>query len=421
MKYPKVLLLVTDDLSSNSATSITVLSLFSNWPKENISIIHTNKSEFFSEYNSYYLNLENIYAINLLNSFKLVLSKKATGLEAGMIPDEAKNLELVSSHLNAIKNGYGSLFNYNFDHKLFNFIQDFNPDLLYSILGNNRFLKLSLSISESFKIPIVPHFMDDWVNANYKGFYNFLPRIIQNLRLKKILKNSLLAMCISEKMTSVYKRRFNNFSFYTYMNCVNIDKNVELKKPVIDYLKIIYVGGLHLNRYKTLIYFDGILNDVNKLGKKCKIEIYCPNNDVEMYGKELSLCNNIQLKGFLNKEEVNDILMDADVLLHVESFDRSVFEYIRLSISTKIPQYLAARRPIIGIGPLGIASIDYLSSNKAALVINSLDYDSNLNLINKFIQEDIYRNSFAENAFLTANKFHSREIVSESLRGILCL
>jgi len=222
-------------------------------------------------------------------------------------------------------------------------------------------------------------------------------------------------------MASVYKIQFKKKYFQTYMNCVNIEKDLDLKIPTIDFLKIIYVGGLHLNRYKTLMYFDGILNEVNKLGRKCKIEIYCPNNDIKMYGKELSVCNNIQLMGFINNQEINRILLDADVLLHVESFDRSVFEYISLSISTKIPNYLAAKRPIIGIGPLGIASIEYLASYNAALVINSLDYKSNLALINKFIHDDFYRNSIAENAFLLANRFHSQESVTESLRRDLCL
>ena len=62
---------------------------------------------------------------------------------------------------------------------------------------------------------------------------------------------------------------------------------------------------------------------------------------------------------------------EADILLHVESFNEKMKKYTRLSISTKIPEYLASKRLIIAIGPVDIASIEYLKDNKAALILDN--------------------------------------------------
>ena len=40
---------------------------------------------------------------------------------------------------------------------------------------------------------------------------------------------------------------------------------------------------------------------------------------------------------------------------------------------TKIPEYLSSQKPIIAIGPSGIASIDYLKNNNAALVLDDFN------------------------------------------------
>ena len=48
------------------------------------------------------------------------------------------------------------------------------------------------------------------------------------------------------------------------------------------------------------------------------------------------------------------------MLVHVESFDNKSRQLTKLSISTKIPEYLATGKPIIAIGPREVASLEYL-------------------------------------------------------------
>ena len=63
-------------------------------------------------------------------------------------------------------------------------------------------------------------------------------------------------------------------------------------------------------------------------------------------------------------------LNSCDYPVFVESFDKKQVEKTRLSFSTKIPEYLSLRKPIIAIGPRGIGSMDCLS--KVAICINNV-------------------------------------------------
>ena len=50
----------------------------------------------------------------------------------------------------------------------------------------------------------------------------------------------------------------------------------------------------------------------------------------------------------------------ADSLLHVEAFDEKSKKSTRLSVSTKIFEYLYAGKIILGYGPSDVASMEYL-------------------------------------------------------------
>ena len=62
-------------------------------------------------------------------------------------------------------------------------------------------------------------------------------------------------------------------------------------------------------------------------------------------------------------------LRSATALLFVESLQPEIAAFTRLSVSTKVPQYLAARRPIVAVGPRGQASIGELAENASTALI----------------------------------------------------
>ena len=78
-----------------------------------------------------------------------------------------------------------------------------------------------------------------------------------------------------------------------------------------------------------------------------------------------------ELHSPVTQDKVRELQNNADILVHVESFDLANKLLVRYSISTKIMDYLCVGRAILAICPSDIASIDYLKSNDAALVATS--------------------------------------------------
>ena len=82
------------------------------------------------------------------------------------------------------------------------------------------------------------------------------------------------------------------------------------------------------------------------------------------------------------KRTVEKPKQKADILLHVESFDKKAIASTKYSFSTKIPEYLSAGKCVFAVGPSNVASIKYLSQFSCVSNENDDIYNELLNLIN---------------------------------------
>ena len=67
-------------------------------------------------------------------------------------------------------------------------------------------------------------------------------------------------------------------------------------------------------------------------------------------------------------------LIDADVNVVVFDFTSVSIDYLRFSFANRIPELLAAGRPILAVGPPSILNIEYLRSSGAAIVVDQPSY-----------------------------------------------
>jgi len=131
----------------------------------------------------------------------------------------------------------------------------------------------------------------------------------------------------------------------------------------------------------------------------CKAIKNIQNIELIIYTKP-SDWNNVRLKfieypfikygGFFNTTETLNILYEHDYLIFLESFDIGVKKYTKLSISTKIPEYLCLGKPIIAIGPSDIASINYLNKNDVALVLDEQNEKNWDNLLKNALNDKFF-------------------------------
>ncbi|MDR2600779.1 MAG: hypothetical protein LBC73_10965 [Oscillospiraceae bacterium] len=291
-------------------------------------------------------------------------------------------------------------------------LDTYNPEVIF-ILGSNYsfFYKITLWIQQRFNARIFLFMTDDYTFVrsrispsawiNHIRYMRWLSKII-NKAEKLFVISSVMRDEISEK----YKK--NNIDIIT-----NGIKEVQNPVETIaddGILRFLYAGSVHSNRWKVLCKIGACLRMLEKEGLKANLEIYCSLTPSKEILKEFSKYPNVKFKGSLNASELEQKILSSNVLVHVEAFDRRSIKTTRLSISTKIPEYMMSNRCILAIGPQKVASIQYLVDNDAALCITSEDELLITKMLKKHIFDSEYRQQMANNAKQVAIANH---IISE--------
>lgn len=238
----------------------------------------------------------------------------------------------------------------------------YNPNIIFYVGGNFGFShKIAFFLSKKFQVPLVTYFTDDYLI--YPKTKNLFDRI-QKIRMKKFynktVNHSSLCFAIGNVMAEEYSTFFGK-EFYSIMN--SISKQEYLPCNEKDEIIFSYFGGLHLSRWKMIIKLAQSLS----VGSINVYSIEKPSHKVLCEFKKV----NIKFKGSVEGAELKKAILSSDVLLHVESDDPYNRTLTKLSVSTKIPEYLMSGRLVLGFGPTEVASMKILSENNIGVVISS--------------------------------------------------
>ena len=257
--------------------------------------------------------------------------------------------------------------------RLLAWVRAFQPDVIYSMLCTTGIMRVTVRLAEYASVPIVPHFTDDWISTQYRdAFMGARMRREMMCWLNRTFARSPRCLVIGTLMAQEYQRRYQ-ITCDPFMNCLEESAfpvslpRTSSKRPI----RFVYIGGLHLNRWKSLLEMGDTLSELARQGTPSEIIIHTyPQTETE-YGPRLSANPLIRMGGWVPNEEVPSIVADADCLVHVESFDPTIREYTRYSVSTKIPEYMMAGRCIFAYGPQECASIRYIEESKVGLTVSA--------------------------------------------------
>lgn len=252
-----------------------------------------------------------------------------------------------------------------------NWCEDYNPGLIFFVGGNFGFShKIACFLSEYLKIPLVTYFTDDYLI--YPKNRNFIDAF-QKMRMKrfyrKTVQQSSLCFAIGDIMAAEYTGYFGK-QFFPIMNSIE-------KEPYIPYLEnqeinFSYFGGLHLNRWKMLVRLAKSLSNAS-------INVYSMQELSQEIADEFK-DSGIVYKGGVSGMELKKMILKSDILLHVESDDKFNQSLTKLSVSTKIPEYLMSGRLVVGYGPKDVASMKVLSDNGIGIVLDSSSLEDSLTM-----------------------------------------
>ena len=423
---PKILIVGPYTFDGSDATSITLRNLFAGWEKDKIAFLcftsspQKNQSEYLKYsiskllFGNFAISTDNDSLINKVRASRSMVIGVQGATKDKSIKTRIFNL------VHTIVSAHRAIIPYKYNADLETFLKGYKPDIIYSLLGDIRTMQMANKISAKLDIPIIPHFMDDWQNTMYSdNSFLLIPRLILLFNLRKTMERTSKGLTISQKMADEYSIKFKK-TFIPLMNCVNeITEEPDFKH--ISYhnaINFCYSGGLHLDRSKSLLSICQVLQKLNT-NKNFTLSIYSKELDWSKCEREFDEFDFVKYMGFIKSEEILEKLFKQDILIHVESFDPKIDKYTRLSISTKIPEYLSLAKPIIAIGPPNIASIEYLASNQCALILSENNTKTIESKLKAMLNDDKIMKSMCENAYLLFKKNHTSNHQRALLRDII--
>lgn len=406
-EYPKILLL-GHSFNNYSGMGITLTNLFAEWPKERIAVwadgVDPKLCDIIrpcAEYIGEKRNSEKLNDVLKKNSFK------------------SKCRAILRNQYHRI--GIHELRKDTFiSERKLQVAKEFNPDIVFCALGSDIAMRRCETVKDSFpQAKLVLYIVDDWVNTkvNTRYFSSYWKHKYDK-DFRHIIERADGLLSICQYMTDEYKKQYGKI-FYPFHNPVNLAEWNSLKvvpKYNNDKISILYVGKINNDTLPCLLNMGKVVEELNKQGSSFVFDIYSP--DYKEKGYLFESKRNIHAFPPVDHEKILHIMKSYSALFLPLGFSVQSRKYVRLSMPTKLTEYLASGKPTIVYCPKEIALAKYLSDKNCSVMCTDSNIDCLKNVVSKLQDKDIY-NHLVDNSLSLAAQ-HDVSVVRERFRKTLC-
>jgi len=416
-RLPRILVISNNSFSSTSNNGKTLASFFDKYPITHIAQLYFSPEIPDTDHYSNYYRITDRDVLsgvikNTIACGGMIFPKRVDETDKNVVkPDRAVNILKRSDIARIIRELFWKSGKWK-TRSLDQWLEKFSPDIVFFCAGDSGFaFDITEYIKEKFSAKLITYITDDYVLPRKAAslFWRIRRKHILN-KMKKTVGGSDLFITISDPMKNEYKRLFGKDS----MICVNMTdsiKDTSITNEEETVFTMVYAGGLHYKRYLTLSLLAGAIkrfNDDQDSTQKAYLKIYSTQAPGRSVLKKIEIEGASEFCGGLYPKELVRVLNQSSALVFAESFDKRSVDATRLSISTKIPEYLSLGKPIIAIGPEGIASMKYLD-DCALCIIDKGDISEK---ITEVLKDSGLRDELSTKALLKFNSNHIKEIVS---------
>lgn len=384
--YPRVLHLGFQPIGSPDNTGLTLASMFSEWPEDRLLQVYSREASGDRVRSGGYLLPPNVYPAD--HAVRRILrSRTPSGVVDGMNTSVRRSQKLrpvdQAKVYATILNDLGPVV---LPRQLDTVVRDFRPQVVHTLLGSVRAMNLAVKVAERYELPIVPHYMDDWpANLHASAPWAKLVRARVDSLHQRVLAKSAVGLGIGKKMAEEFEHRYG-IRFRSVGNGVaaaEFDASYTVPARQAPYT-LRYVGGLHLGRDAVI---ERIARRLGALpaGSEWNVQLYCPSYSSSVAERLADSTPNIFHMGEIAHSEVLEVLSQATALLFIESEDPGVVPFTRLSVSTKVPEYLSRGKPVLCVGPEEQASIDAFARYGLGTRVSGSDVSSHA--LEKFLAQ----------------------------------
>jgi len=393
-KYSKVLIL-SQSFNEMTGAGVTMTNLFRGWNKDKIAIASNNID------------------IAFCNKTIPCIRYYEFGRTKNVIKEYSKLHKIF--HFFYHKTGIAELRKDNRLTKEFNqFIDEYEPEVIYSALGSLKEMNFILEILKDRQIPLVIHVWDDWLDSIYRNrFFSKIWEKKYDKVFRRILNKSTVRLSICSYMSEIYKKRYN-YDFIPFHNPVDLKIWDSVSSSTVgDIVKILYIGKVNKDTISSLIEMSKAVESISK-EFKIQFDIITPNH-LLANNKFLKYKNTKILRSNFSISEIPKIYKSYDILFLTLNFEKKSVRYSKLSMLTKLSEYLASKVPILLYCSKDSATYKYYEEKKWAYYsergVNNL-----INSIISLHKDDNLKKRIITNAYNSAKDNHKFETVNDNFR-----
>lgn len=415
--FPRVLI-IGQTFQNHSGGGITLSNLFKMWPKEKLAVLshnhlHLEKNEICDQ----------MYGLERYR-FPLNLKYRKVNREPGDFnKTDYFHQEQTEEYIFQIpKSKVLDVFNYlgiipylhrkKLDNDAIQWVNSFNPDVIYTQLADYALMKIVLQVSSIIKKPVVVHFMDNWIDTIYKGsFFNLIFRKKSLECLNQIVSRSSLILTISDLMAKKYQRIFSKpaYSFHyipIHVNNFNSELSKQSIKKTIGYFGRIGIGmeqGIH-----DLILAVKQLVDINLM-------IHSPDyKKIEQYK-----CDRIIINPPVQYNQLNKRMHECDLLFIPADFLKEAASFLKYSMPTKVSEYLFTGIPILLYAPPNYAVTDFFKKHQCGIIVDEHSVDKLTKAISNYYMNKNNNSLLYKNIVQTIVNHLNYESKNKQFKNIL--
>lgn len=437
-EYPKVLLVTSQAFNPYTGSGITLTNLFRGWPVDRIAMIYADHS--YRPDNSVCRNFYLIgdkerkwsWPLSFLMRRQAVPrlgepagAKEAAGGGALQAPNVApgrvdKRLYRLAM---SVLGGHELLRRHHVSDQLQDWIESFQPELIYSEFSTLTALRFVREIVSLTGAPLATHTFDDWPWRKYgqgllasfarptlsrelEGVSNQLAPgtssydkvrghyQVRSLRQKGLLapwvgvalrrelgdifKRAAVRMGICDKMCREYEARYG-LPFVPFHNVVEVDvweKAARKDWSAHTPFRIVHSGNIGArSKMQSLLDICSVVRELHSSGTAIELRIHTLPVKANLYRSILE-SPAVTVHDPPENEEFAALLAGADLLILPVDFGPERIANYQYSMPTRVPAYMMSGTPILVYGPPEVAAVEYAQQAEWGYVVPRRDLDA---------------------------------------------
>lgn len=360
---PRVLIIGTHPLDRRTADGVTLTALFEDWPRDRLSQIHVSPP---------------------VEDTLPGRSYRLRSLEPGGGPLLWRQARMHWSVLR--RESDTALLLGRISRSLETWLDEAPPDVVLCWYGSIGAATLAMRIAERYGATLGVYIPDDWMTgwpANVYGrrrpVLDGIAHALMERTTRRLVERASLRFSISEAMTEAYARRYAAVFLPVHNGVVpaawpmpRAPRSFAEGEP----MRVVYSGSLHhFGQTAALEDLRDAVARASQDGASVRLEIYSRQADDPALREAFDRPPVSRLLPLVPAGEVQANLRDADVLVLPVNFDATSRAFVRLSMPSKLAEYLASGTPLLAYGPPEVAQMRLLRSEDAAAIIDEPSVD----------------------------------------------